>query len=155
MRCPYCGSEELKVIDSRSAGDAAIRRRRQCEECGKRFTTYEKIETLPLMVVKKDNRREAFDRDKLINRVLRSAYKRPVSAAQIEELADDIENAALESLNREITSQEIGEMVMERLRQLDEVSYVRFASVYREFKDVNSFMQELRGLMDQHQKKES
>ncbi len=155
MRCPYCGSEELKVIDSRSAGDAAIRRRRQCEECGKRFTTYEKIETLPLMVVKKDNSREAFDRDKLINRVLRSAYKRPVSAAQIEELADDIENAALESLNREITSQEIGEMVMERLRQLDEVSYVRFASVYREFKDVNSFMQELRGLMDQHQKKES
>ena len=155
MRCPYCGSEELKVIDSRSAGDAAIRRRRQCEECGKRFTTYEKIETLPLMVVKKDNSREAFDRDKLINRVLRSAYKRPVSAAQIEELADDIENAARESLNREITSQEIGEMVMERLRQLDEVSYVRFASVYREFKDVNSFMQELRGLMDQHQKKES
>ncbi len=155
MRCPYCGSEELKVIDSRSAGDAAIRRRRQCEECGKRFTTYEKIETLPLMVVKKDNSREAFDRDKLINRVLRSAYKRPVSAAQIEELADDIENAALESMNREITSQEIGEMVMERLRQLDEVSYVRFASVYREFKDVNSFMQELRGLMDQHQKKES
>ena len=155
MRCPYCGSEELKVIDSRSAGDAAIRRRRQCEECGKRFTTYEKIETLPLMVVKKDKSREAFDRDKLINRVLRSAYKRPVSAAQIEELADDIENAALESLNREITSQEIGEMVMERLRQLDEVSYVRFASVYREFKDVNSFMQELRGLMDQHQKKES
>lgn len=155
MRCPYCGSEELKVIDSRSAGDAAIRRRRQCEECGKRFTTYEKIETLPLMVVKKDNSREAFDRDKLINRVLRSAYKRPVSAAQIEELADDIENAALESLNWEITSQEIGEMVMERLRQLDEVSYVRFASVYREFKDVNSFMQELRGLMDQHQKKES
>ena len=155
MRCPYCGSEEMKVIDSRSAGDAAIRRRRQCEECGKRFTTYEKIETLPLMVVKKDNSREAFDRDKLINRVLRSAYKRPVSAAQIEELADDIENAALESMNREITSQEIGEMVMERLRQLDEVSYVRFASVYREFKDVNSFMQELRGLMDQHQKKES
>ncbi len=155
MRCPYCGSEELKVIDSRSAGDAAIRRRRQCEECSKRFTTYEKIETLPLMVVKKDNSREAFDRDKLINRVLRSAYKRPVSAAQIEELADDIENAALESLNWEITSQEIGEMVMERLRQLDEVSYVRFASVYREFKDVNSFMQELRGLMDQHQKKES
>ena len=155
MRCPYCGSEELKVIDSRSAGDAAIRRRRQCEECGKRFTTYEKIETLPLMVVKKDNSREAFDRDKLINRVLRSAYKLPVSAAQIEELADDIENAALESMNREITSQEIGEMVMERLRQLDEVSYVRFASVYREFKDVNSFMQELRGLMDQHQKKES
>ncbi len=143
------------MIDSRSAGDAAIRRRRQCEECGKRFTTYEKIETLPLMVVKKDNSREAFDRDKLINRVLRSAYKRPVSAAQIEELADDIENAALESMNREITSQEIGEMVMERLRQLDEVSYVRFASVYREFKDVNSFMQELRGLMDQHQKKES
>lgn len=155
MKCPYCGSEELKVIDSRSAGDAAIRRRRQCEECGKRFTTYEKIETLPLMVVKKDNSREAFDRDKLINRVLRSAYKRPVSAAQIEELADDIENAALESLNWEITSQEIGEMVMERLRQLDEVSYVRFASVYREFKDVNSFMQELRSLMDQHQKKES
>ena len=155
MRCPYCGSEELKVIDSRSAGDAAIRRRRQCEECGKRFTTYEKIETLPLMVVKKDNSREAFDRDKLINRVLRSAYKRPVSAAQIEKLADDIENAALESLNWEITSQEIGEMVMERLRQLDEVSYVRFASVYREFKDVNSFMQELRGLMAQHQKTES
>ena len=143
------------MIDSRSAGDAAIRRRRQCEECGKRFTTYEKIETLPLMVVKKDNSRAAFDRDKLINRVLRSAYKRPVSAAPIEELADDIENAALESMNREITSQEIGEMVMERLRQLDEVSYVRFASVYREFKDVNSFMQELRGLMDQHQKKES
>ena len=148
MKCPYCGSENLKVVDSRSADDGSIRRRRQCEECKKRFTTYEKIETLPLMVIKKDNSREFFDRDKLINRIMRATYKRPVSPEQIEAIADDIENKALNSFDREISSRDIGERVMEKLKDLDEVAYVRFASVYREFKDVNSFMQELRKLMD-------
>lgn len=154
MKCPFCGSENLKVIDSRSADEAAIRRRRQCEDCKKRFTTYEKIETLPLMVIKKDNSREMFDRDKLINRMMRATYKRPVSAQVLERIADDIENTALNSFDREISSREIGEMVMEKLREVDEVAYVRFASVYREFKDVNSFMLELRKLMEQNKEKE-
>ena len=154
MRCPYCGSENLKVVDSRSADDAAIRRRRQCEECDKRFTTYEKIETLPIMVIKKDGTREAFDRDKLIDRVMRSTYKRHVSSEQIQKIADDVENAAMSAYNREIQSREIGELVMEGLKAVDEVSYVRFASIYREFKDVNSFMQEIRALMEQNHNKE-
>lgn len=155
MKCPFCGSENLKVVDSRSADDDAIRRRRQCEDCKKRFTTYEKIETLPLIVVKKDNSREAFDREKLINRMMRSTYKRPVSAEQLGEIADYIENTALNSFDREIQSREIGEMVMERLKAIDEVAYVRFASVYREFKDVNSFVQEISNLMEKSQDKES
>lgn len=154
MKCPFCGSENLKVVDSRSADDAAIRRRRQCEDCKRRFTTYEKIETMPLMVIKKDNSREMFDRDKLINRMMRATYKRPVSAQVLEQIADDIENTALNSFEREISSSSIGEMVMEKLREVDEVAYVRFASVYREFKDVNSFMQELRKLMEQNKEKE-
>lgn len=154
MKCPFCGSENLKVVDSRSADDAAIRRRRQCEDCKRRFTTYEKIETMPLMVIKKDNSREMFDRDKLINRMMRATYKRPVSAQVLEQIADDIENTALNSFDREISSSSIGEMVMEKLREVDEVAYVRFASVYREFKDVNSFMQELRKLMEQNKEKE-
>lgn len=154
MKCPFCGSENLKVVDSRSADDAAIRRRRQCEDCKRRFTTYEKIETMPLMVIKKDNSREMFDRDKLINRMMRATYKRPVSAQVLEQIADDIENTALNSFDREISSSSIGEIVMEKLREVDEVAYVRFASVYREFKDVNSFMQELRKLMEQNKEKE-
>lgn len=154
MKCPFCGSENLKVVDSRSADEAAIRRRRQCEDCKRRFTTYEKIETMPLMVIKKDNSREMFDRDKLINRMMRATYKRPVSAQVLERIADDIENTALNSFDREISSSSIGEMVMEKLREVDEVAYVRFASVYREFKDVNSFMLELRKLMEQNKEKE-
>lgn len=154
MKCPFCGSENLKVVDSRSADEAAIRRRRQCEDCKRRFTTYEKIETMPLMVIKKDNSREMFDRDKLINRMMRATYKRPVSAQVLERIADDIENTALNSFDREISSSSIGEMVMEKLREVDEVAYVRFASVYREFKDVNSFMLELRKLIEQNKEKE-
>ena len=147
MKCPYCGSENLKVVDSRSADDGSIRRRRQCEECKKRFTTYEKIETLPLMVIKKDDSREFFDRDKLINRIMRATYKRPVSPEQIEAIADDIENTALNSFDREISSRDIGERVMEKLKDLDEVAYVRFASVYRQFRDINTFMEELKKLL--------
>ena len=150
MKCPFCGSENLKVVDSRAAEDGSIRRRRECEDCRGRFTTYEKIETLPVFVVKKDNSREAFDRDKLINRIMRATYKRPVSAEQIERIADEIEKAAQGTTKHEITSREIGEMVMEGLRAVDQVAYVRFASVYREFKDVNSFMHELSLLMEQN-----
>ena len=149
MKCPYCAHLESKVVDSRPSDEgASIRRRRECLACHKRFTTYETMESLPLMVIKKDNSREFFDRDKLINRIMRATYKRPVSPEQIEAIADDIENTALNSFDREISRRDIGERVMEKLKDLDEVAYVRFASVYREFKDVNSFMQELRKLMD-------
>lgn len=150
MKCPYCGSENLKVIDSRAAEDGSIRRRRECAVCRKRFTTYEKIESMPVFVVKKDNTREPFDRDKLIDRISRSTYKRPVSAEALSAIADEIEQYGQGSPRHEITSSEIGEMVMSRLKDIDEVSYVRFASVYREFKDVNSFMQELTDLMNKN-----
>ena len=150
MKCPYCGSENLKVIDSRAAEDGSIRRRRDCAVCRKRFTTYEKIESMPVFVVKKDNTREPFDRDKLIDRISRSTYKRPVSAEALSAIADEIEQYGQGSPRHEITSSEIGEMVMSRLKDIDEVSYVRFASVYREFKDVNSFMQELTDLMNKN-----
>lgn len=153
MKCPFCGSENLKVIDSRAAEDNTIRRRRECEQCQSRFTTYEKIETLPLMVIKKDESREPFDREKLIDRIMRSTSKRPVSTQQIEQIADEIENYGTSKLSHEITSGEIGELVMGHLKKIDEVAYVRFASVYREFKDVNSFMNELRTLIDQDDKK--
>ncbi|MBQ4382930.1 MAG: transcriptional repressor NrdR [Firmicutes bacterium] len=150
MKCPYCGSENLKVIDSRAAEDGSIRRRRECAVCRKRFTTYEKIESMPVFVVKKDNTREPFDRDKLIDRISRSTYKRPVSAEALSAIADEIEQYGQGSPRHEISSSEIGEMVMSRLKDIDEVSYVRFASVYREFKDVNSFMQELTDLMNKN-----
>jgi transcriptional repressor NrdR len=149
MRCPFCGHDEDKVIDSRPADEgAAIRRRRECISCSKRFTTYEKIENLPLLVVKKDGTRQPYDRDKLISGLLKSCEKRPVSTSQIEKLADNVELQIQNSLRREISSREIGEMVMELLKDIDEVAYVRFASVYRQFKDVNSFLQELNDMLN-------
>ncbi len=144
MRCLFCGHLESKVIDSRSTEEGTtIRRRRECLECGKRFTTYEKIETIPMIVVKKDGLREAFDREKVLNGILRACEKRPVTLKEIEALIDDIESKLYNMLEREVSSEKIGEMVMERLQVLDDIAYVRFASVYRQFKDINSFMDEL------------
>lgn len=144
MRCLFCGHLESKVIDSRSTEEGTtIRRRRECLECGKRFTTYEKIETIPMIVVKKDGLREAFDREKVLNGILRACEKRPVTLKEIEALIDDIESKLYNMLEREVSSEKIGEMVMERLQALDDIAYVRFASVYRQFKDINSFMDEL------------
>ena len=144
MRCLFCGHLESKVIDSRSTEEGTtIRRRRECLECGKRFTTYEKIETIPMIVIKKDGLRETWDRDKVLNGSLRACEKRPVTLADIEKLIDDIEAKLYNMLEREVTSERIGEMVMERLKDLDDIAYVRFASVYRQFKDINSFMDEL------------
>ena len=143
MKCPYCGYLEDKVIDSRPTDEySAIRRRRECNRCMRRFTTYEKVESIPLMVIKKDKTRQPFDREKLINGLLRACEKRPVSVDTLEKLADEIELQILNSLKREITTKEIGEMVMARLKDIDEVAYVRFASVYRQFKDINTFMEE-------------
>lgn len=148
MKCPYCGFIEDKVIDSRPTDEgSAIRRRRECSKCTKRFTTYEKVESIPLMVIKKDETRQAFDRDKLLNGLLRASEKRPVSINMLEKLVNDIETQIQNSLRREITTQEIGEMVMAKLKDIDEVAYVRFASVYRQFKDINTFMDELRKLL--------
>ena len=148
MRCLFCGHLESKVIDSRSTEEGTtIRRRRECLECGKRFTTYEKIETIPIIVIKKDGTREAFDRDKISNGILRACEKRPVSLKEVEALIDDIEAKMYNMLEREVSSEKIGEMVMERLQKLDEIAYVRFASVYRQFKDINSFMDELAKLI--------
>ncbi len=144
MKCIFCGHLESKVIDSRSADDGStIRRRRECLKCGERFTSYEKVETLPLIVVKKDLSRQPFDRDKLLNGLLRACEKRPVSLAQLEALIDEVESYFRNCLAREIPSVKIGELVLEKLKNIDEVSYVRFASVYRQFKDVNSFREEL------------
>ena len=149
MRCPFCGHEEDKVIDSRPSDEgSAIRRRRECLTCGSRFTTYEKVENLPLLVVKKDGTRQPFDRDKLMSGILKSCEKRPVSTDQVEALVSSIEAQYQNSLKREISSREIGEMVMEGLKQIDEVAYVRFASVYRQFKDVNSFLHELNQILN-------
>jgi transcriptional repressor NrdR len=148
MKCPYCGFFEDKVIDSRPTDEAsAIRRRRECSKCLRRFTTYEKVESLPLMVVKKDKTREPFDREKLLNGLLRACEKRPVSINDLELLVEGVESQLHNSLQREVTSQTIGEMVMEKLKGMDEVSYVRFASVYRQFKDINTFMDELHKLL--------
>lgn len=144
MKCPYCGFEESKVIDSRPTEEGEkIRRRRECLECTKRFTTYEIIESLPLVVVKKDKSREVFDRNKLFNSILRACEKRTVSVEQIEKAVTEIETSLQNSLDREITTTKIGELAMDKLRSLDEVAYVRFASVYRQFRDVNSFMDEI------------
>ena len=148
MKCPYCGTDDTKVIDSRPAEENnAIRRRRQCEKCNKRFTTYEKVETIPLIVIKKENIREPYDRGKIEAGRLRSCHKRPVSYDQIVQAVEDVENTIFNMEKKEIPSQVIGEIVMERLKQLDQVAYVRFASVYREFKDVNTFMDELKKLL--------
>ena len=148
MKCPYCGTDDTKVIDSRPAEENnAIRRRRQCEKCNKRFTTYEKVETIPLIVIKKENIREPYDRGKIEAGILRSCHKRPVSNDQIVQAVEDVENTIFNMEKKEIPSQVIGEIVMERLKQLDQVAYVRFASVYREFKDVNTFMDELKKLL--------
>ncbi len=149
MKCPFCGYQESKVVDSRPADEGeSIRRRRECLSCLKRFTTYETIESLPLIVVKKDGSRQAFDRNKLINGLLRACEKRPVSLKNLEEVASEVEQVLLNSLAREVSSAEIGNQVMERLKKLDEVAYVRFASVYRQFKDLNTFMTELNKLLD-------
>ena len=148
MKCPYCSYEESKVIDSRSADDGErIRRRRECLRCGKRFTTHEVIETVPIIVVKRDISREVFDRNKLTGGILRACEKRPVSIEQIENMVNDIEAQLQSSLDREITSKQIGELAMDQLKNIDEVSYVRFASVYRQFKDINTFMDELNKLL--------
>ena len=148
MKCPYCGHTEDRVIDSRPTEEnTAIRRRRECTRCLKRFTTYEKVESVPLMVIKKDKTRQAFDREKLLNGLLRACEKRPVSVDTLEKMVDEIEGQILNSLKREITTREIGEMVMARLKDVDEVAYVRFASVYRQFRDINTFMDELRKLL--------
>ena len=147
MKCPFCGTEDTKVIDSRPADDnASIRRRRQCEKCGKRFTTYEKVETLPLMVIKKDNSREAYDRSKIEAGVLRACHTRPVSAEQIKQLVDEVETKLFAMEAKEIPTTVIGELVMDKLMNLEAVAYVRFASVYRECKDVNTFLKELEKL---------
>ncbi len=144
MRCLFCGHTESKVIDSRQADEGTtIRRRRECLDCGKRFTTYEKIESIPIVVVKKDGTRESFDRDKIVNGLLRACEKRPISLSDIEGVVDDIESKLYNMLEREVSSERIGEMVMEKLQKLDDIAYVRFASVYRQFKDINSFMDEL------------
>ncbi len=150
MKCPYCGFEESKVIDSRPAEDGEkIRRRRECVNCKKRFTTYEVIENIPIMVIKKDKSREPFDRNKLLNGILKSCEKRPVSINDIEKIVDDIEYNLQNSLeNREISSSDIGIYAMDALKKVDEVSYVRFASVYRQFKDINTFMEELNKLLN-------
>ena len=149
MKCPFCGHDEDKVIDSRPAEDgAAIRRRRECLGCGSRFTTYEKIETLPLLVIKKDGTREPFNREKLLKGLLKACEKRPVSNDQLMQLLTCVEGQIHNSLNREISSQEIGELVMKKLKEIDEVAYVRFASVYRQFKDVNSFLEELNEMLN-------
>ena len=148
MKCPFCGYEESKVIDSRPTDEGEkIRRRRECISCAKRFTTYEIIETGPIVVVKKDKSRQAFDRVKLFNGMLRACEKRPVSIDQIEKVVTDIETELQNSLDREVTSVHIGELVMAKLKELDEVAYVRFASVYRQFKDINTFMDELTKLL--------
>ena len=144
MKCPFCGYIESKVIDSRPTDEnTRIRRRRECLQCGKRFTTYEIIESLPIIVVKKDKSREAFDRDKLLNGLLRACEKRPVSIEALEKAVDEIEAQIQNSLDREVTSLRIGEFAMEKLKEIDEVAYVRFASVYRSFKDINSFREEI------------
>ncbi len=144
MKCPYCEYEDSKVVDSRPTDDnQSIRRRRECIECGKRFTTYERIEKAPIVVVKKDGTRQSYDRSKLLNGMIRACEKRPVSLSRLEDSVDNIEKKIYNSLEREIKSEDIGEMVMTELKEIDEISYVRYASVYRQFKDINSFMVEI------------
>jgi len=149
MKCPYCGKTDTRVIDSRPAEDnSSIRRRRCCDECGKRFTTYEKVETIPLIVIKKDNTREQYDRAKIESGILRASYKLPISAADIQKTIDAIETEVFSQEEKEIPTSMIGEIVMEKLKELHEVAYVRFASIYREFKDVNTFMAEIKKILE-------
>lgn len=148
MKCPYCGYTESRVIDSRPADDdLSIRRRRECLSCGKRFTTFETIEHVQLVVIKRDGSRQAFDRSKILNGLLKSCEKRPVTARQMEDIADEIEQQLQNRLTREVESREIGELVMDRLREVDEIAYIRFASVYRQFQDISSFLDELNALL--------
>ena len=148
MKCPYCGHPESKVIDSRPADEnASIRRRRECLSCARRFTTYETVESLPMVVIKKDGSRQSFDRQKMLRGMIRACEKRPVTLAELERIADEIEQELQNSMEREIRTELIGEKVMERLRKVDQVAYVRFASVYRQFKDIDTFMAELNKLL--------
>lgn len=150
MKCPFCNYADTKVIDSRAQDDnAVIRRRRLCESCGKRFTTYERIDMIPITVIKRDGTREIFDKTKLMGGIMKSCNKRPVTAKQIEELVDDVENTLIGGGEREVESKVIGNMVMDRLKELDEVAYVRFASVYRQFKDINTFIDELQKMLSE------
>ena len=153
MKCPYCGNPDTKVIDYRPAQDGStIRRRRPCDICGKRFTTYEKIETIPLIIIKKDNNREQYRRQKIENGIIRACYKRPVPTEKIQQAVNNIETKVFSLEEKEIPSSVVGELVMDELKDLDEVAYVRFASVYREFKDVNTFMDELKKILDKEEK---
>ena len=153
MKCMYCGYPESKVIDSRPADEGnSIRRRRECLGCGKRFTTYEKIEEIPIMVVKKDGRREAFDSHKILIGLRKACEKRPIPSAEIERVANKVSKRVFNSLEQEITTEKIGEIIMQQLKDLDEVAYVRFASVYRQFKDINTFMEEMRLLLQEKEK---
>lgn len=150
MKCPYCGHKESKVVDSRPAEEYdSIRRRRECLGCGKRFTTYENVERLPLIVIKKDGSRQSFEKDKVLRGMIRACEKRPVAVNTLVRLTDEIEQELQNSMAREISSRQIGELVMERLKNVDEVAYVRFASVYRQFKDINTFMEELNKLLEE------
>ncbi len=149
MKCPYCGRDNTRVIDSRPADDGgSIRRRRECDACMRRFTTFEKVETIPVIVIKKDDNRETYDRSKIESGIIRACHKRPISAVQVSGLVDEIEAVIFNKEVREISTREIGELVMEKLKGLDSVAYVRFASVYREFKDVNTFMDELKKIVE-------
>ena len=153
MRCPFCDNEDTKVIDSRPIDDGkALRRRRECEKCVKRFTTYEKVETTIIMIIKKDGSRQAFDRDKLMNGIIKACEKRPVALADIERVVDSIERGLNNMMEKEVKSTFLGELVMEQLKDLDEVAYVRFASVYRSFKDVNTFIKEIEALVGKKNK---
>lgn len=153
MKCPFCSKDSTRVLDSRPAdGNAAIKRRRICDECGRRFTTYEKVDVIPLVVVKKDMSRESYDRSKVEKGIFRSCHKRPVSVDQIQKMVDDIETQIFNLEQKEVKSSQIGEILMEQLKQTDTVAYVRFASVYREFKDVNTFMDELKSIIADHEK---
>ena len=150
MKCPYCGFKESKVVDSRPADEgSSIRRRRECLSCGKRFTTYETVESMPMVVIKRDGSRQTFDRRKLVNGMLRACEKRPVSLAQLEKIGEEIEQELQNSLEREISTERVGELVMDKLKSVDEVAYVRFASVCRQFKDINTFMRELNKLLNE------
>lgn len=150
MRCPFCAHLEDKVVDSRESKDGdSIRRRRECLECGRRFTSYERIDEIPYMVIKKDGRRETFERNKIMAGLLRACEKRPISAAQLETIVDDVERAVMDSQDRELPTTEIGKIIMKKLKALDKVAYVRFASVYLEFEDVSEFMDELKYLVKQ------
>ena len=149
MKCPYCGYQESKVVDSRPADEGSIRRRRECLRCERRFTTYETVESLPMVVIKKDGSRQTFDRSKVLRGIQRSCEKRPVPVADMERMATEIEQELQNNLEREISTELVGEMVMDKLKKADEVSYVRFASVYRQFKDINTFMSELNKLLSE------